>query len=75
MTFQLHQEVRVQLSLTMWLPVTLDEESIGVLVRDGIQKGFEEEISKILPDRYLDILAIHEEAEMYATKEISDATR
>lgn len=75
MTIPSHQEVSIQLSLTLWLPLTMDEETIGVLVRHGIQKGFEEDISKILPDRYLDILSIQEEAEVYATKETPDATR
>lgn len=75
MTTPSHQEVRVRLSLTLWLPLIMDEETIGVLVRDGIRKGFEEEISEILPDRYLDIIAIHEEAEIYGTKEAPDATR
>lgn len=64
-----HQEVRVQLLLSLWIPATMDEESIGVLVREGIQKGFEQEISEIMPDRYLDIIEIREEADIYGTKD------
>lgn len=60
------QEVQVLMQVTMWIDARLDEEAIGVLVRDSVVRGFGPAVTQVRPDKYLDILDIKQEAEIYS---------
>jgi hypothetical protein len=66
----MHQQVEVTLKMTMWLDARLDEEDIGELVRGGIYSQFPQELTPILPESRLDILAIRQEHELYNPEDV-----
>jgi uncharacterized protein YqkB len=59
------QEVEVNVKLTLWLDADMDQESIGVYVRESLYAGFEDQLEYIQQNKLVDILDIKEEAEIY----------
>lgn len=62
----LMQQVEVTLKLNLWLRADMEEEEIGGYVRKHLYHGFPHQVKAIQENKFLDILDIKEEREIYS---------
>lgn len=60
------QEVRINLQMTIALPLEVEEEQIGEYIRNGIYAGFSEQMAYVKGSQLCDVLEIREENAIYS---------